>query len=92
MTGDHLRRGHVPEYADTLSDEWFADYLARCATPRKRTRVMRDWIPQPQDVALRAEQAYDTETEALLKRIHNGSRHPVPGVTAPIRSTKGRAA
>lgn len=68
----------------TNADEWFADYLRRCALPAKARRVYLDWIPQPQDAALARERAYDAETADLIRRIHHGSRTPVPGVTAPV--------
>lgn len=70
MRGQHVRRGTTPSFADTLADEWFADFLARCSVSRKATNVLRDWIPRPQDAALEAERAYDAETAELLDRIH----------------------
>lgn len=68
-----------------LSDEWFADYLRRAQTTfYKRTAVMRDALPRHADRKLAAEREYDAETVDLLRRIHNGSRQPVPGVTVPV--------
>lgn len=57
--------------AVTIADEWFADYLEKVKRSYwRRERLHRDAIEHPGDYELRAERAYDAETDALLEQIH----------------------
>lgn len=72
----------------TMADEWFDAFIESLAignaatrSGNRRMRALGESIPMPRDAALREEQAYDAETEALRQVIRGGHFNRRPRLT-----------
>lgn len=92
MRGYSYHRGAVPPYADTQSDEWFADFLERCRHGRKREAVLNERV-RATDLWLWDQRAYDAKTAECLAiiRTYRG-RGRGPKGSLPVSIPRGSAA